>query len=120
MKPSKQPSEPSGAENESLKFEQGLEEVELALVELRERYQQVESDSALQIELQERSEKLRRSQLPEMKVELEHIQQQLEVLEINLESRLFRWRSLRDPFWQIVRFSGLGVIIGWSLKSFVG
>ncbi|MEA5573386.1 hypothetical protein [Calothrix sp. UHCC 0171] len=120
MKPSKQPSESSGEDNQSLEFKQGLEEIEQALVALKERYQQVECDRNLQAELQQRAEELRQSKLPEMKAELKYIQQQLEVLEINLESRLFTWRSLKDPFWQIVRFSGLGVIIGWLLKSSVG
>ncbi|PAX59667.1 hypothetical protein [Brunnivagina elsteri] len=118
MKPSKRESESSGEENQSLEFEQGLEEIEQALVALRERYQQVECDRNLQDELQQRTSELNQSKLPEMKAELKHIQQQLEVLEINLESRLFSWRSIKDPFWQIIRFSGLGVIIGWLLKSF--
>jgi hypothetical protein len=120
MKPSKKESESSDEENQSLEFKQGLEEIEQALVALRERYQQVECDRNLQGELQERAAEIRQSQLPEMKAELKHIQQQLEVLEINLESRLFSWHSIKDPFWQIIRFSGLGVIIGWLLKSFAG
>jgi putative cell wall-binding protein len=119
MKPSKEESESSGEENQSLEFEQGLEEIEQALIALKERYQQVKRDRNLQAELQQHAEKLRQSKLPEMKVELKHILQQLEVLEINLESRLFNWRSIKDPFWQIVRFSGLGVIIGWFLKSYI-
>jgi hypothetical protein len=120
MKPSKQESESSDGENKSLEFKQGLEEIEQALLALRERYHQVECDRNLQGELQQRASELRQSKLPEMKAELQHIQQQLEVLEINLESSLFGWHSVKDPFWQIVRFTGLGVIIGWLLKSFTG
>ncbi|MBF2067868.1 MAG: hypothetical protein IGS39_26150 [Calothrix sp. C42_A2020_038] len=119
MKPSKQQSqEPSGEDSQSLEFKQGLCEVEQALVALKERYEQIENDYTLQSELKQRSEDLRKSKLPEMKAELKYIQQQLEVLEINLESRLLNWRSFKDPFWQVIRFSGLGVIIGWLLKSF--
>jgi hypothetical protein len=61
-----------------------------------------------------------RSPFPEIKAEFLQIQNQLQALEINLESRLFSWNSLREPFWQVIRFGGLGVIIGWLLKSCVG
>lgn len=118
MKPSKQPSEPSDAESRSLEFAQELELIELQLIALKERFNQVECDRAVQTQLHERIEELHQSQLPSMKTELKLIEQQLEVLEINLESQLFNWRSIKDPFWQIIRFSGLGVIIGWLLKSF--
>jgi DNA repair exonuclease SbcCD ATPase subunit len=118
MKPSKKQNEPSGEDSQSLEFLSGLNDVEQALVALKERYQQIENDYNLQAELNRRRSELRKSKLPEMKAELKHIEQQLEVLEINLESRLLNWRSFKDPFWQIVRFSGLGVIIGWLLKSF--
>jgi hypothetical protein len=60
------------------------------------------------------------SPLTEIKAEFLQIQNQLQVLEINLESRLFSWSSLKEPFWQVIRFGGLGVIIGWLLKSCVG
>jgi len=42
------------------------------------------------------------------------------MLETNLESQLFSWTSLKRPFWQIIRFGGLGVVIGWLLRSCVG
>lgn len=118
MKPPKKQNEPSGEDSQEKEFEQGLYDVEQALVALKERYEQVESDYSLQTELKRRRSELCKSKLPEMKAELKHIEQQLEVLEINLESRLLNWRSFKDPFWQIVRFSGLGVIIGWLLKSY--
>ncbi|BAZ14603.1 hypothetical protein NIES4071_64470 [Calothrix sp. NIES-4071] len=118
MKPSKKQNEPSGEDSQVKEFEQGLYDVESALVALKQRYEQVENDYILQDELKWRRSSLHMSKLPEMKAELKHIEQQLEVLSINLESRLLNWRSFKDPFWQIVRFSGLGVIIGWLLKSF--
>ena len=118
MKPSKQQNEPSGEDSQIEEFQQGLYDVEQALVALKERYEQIENDSNLLQELKNRRSSLLQSKLPEMKAELKHIEQQLEVLSINLESRLLNWRSFKDPFWQIVRFSGMGVIIGWLLKSF--
>jgi len=52
-----------------------------------------------------------------LKVELRQIKEQLEAIEINLESQLFSLGSLKEPFWQAVRFGGLGVVVGWILKS---
>ncbi|AFZ01038.1 hypothetical protein [Calothrix sp. PCC 6303] len=124
MKHPQPPSEPSGEENqlsefenELLELEGSLRDVSSSLFALKDRFFQVETDQELQAELQQRLHELEENQLPEMKVELKLIQQQLEVLEINLESRLFTWRSVKQPFWQFVRFGGLGIIIGWLLKS---
>ncbi|MBD2774559.1 hypothetical protein [Iningainema tapete] len=103
-------------------FERELIEVEGAIVALRERYTQVQADKAQQEKLKQASIQLNKHKYlsPEMKAELKQIQQQLSILEINLESQLFSWGNLKKPFWQAVRFGGLGVIIGWILKSFVG
>ncbi len=120
MKPPSQPFLPSSEENQEPDFEQELLEVERSLLSLKERYTQVQADKSLKAELQQRLKKLRQNKLPGMKAELRQIKQQLEVLELNLESQLFSWGSLKKPFWQAVRFGGLGVIIGWILKSFAG
>ncbi|MBW4501007.1 MAG: hypothetical protein KME57_15935 [Scytonema hyalinum WJT4-NPBG1] len=109
-----------GEENQHQEFEQALLEVEQALVTLKERYNQVQADRFRQTELQQRLKQLRHSKLPEDKAQLKEIKQQLEVLELNLESQLFSWASLKEPFWQAIRFGGLGVIIGWLLKSVAG
>ncbi|MCG6137126.1 MAG: hypothetical protein MET45_21245 [Nostoc sp. LLA-1] len=122
MKPPKQSSQPSPEENQEPDFEQELEDVERSLVLLRERYDQIQGDRQQQAQWQQRRQELNQNkhQTPEIKAELQHIKQQLEALEVNLESQLFSWRSLKKPFWQIVRFGGMGVIIGWILKSCVG
>jgi len=102
-------------------FEQELAEVEQALQLLKERYNQVNTDRQQQAQLQQRLQELNHQQhqqrLPEIKAELQQIKQRLEVLELNLESQLFSWKSLREPFWQAVRFGGLGIVVGWILKS---
>lgn len=119
MKQPKRPSEPSGEDRD---FELELIELEQALVGLRERYTQVQADKTRQAKFLERRKQLEQLKFkpPEMKAELKQIKQQLEELETNLESQLFSWGSLKKPFWQAVRFGGLGVIIGWILKSFAG
>ena len=122
MKPPKQSSQSAASENPEPEFAQELEEVERSLIELKERYMQVESDREQKALLQQRRQDLQQNKhpTPEIKAELKHIQHQLEVLELNLESQLLTWRSFKKPFWQVVRFGGMGVIIGWILKSCAG
>jgi seryl-tRNA synthetase len=120
MKHPKQPTESSPQENQEQDFEQELLEAERSLIALKERYAQVQADKSRQAELQQSLKKLRKNHQPEMKAELQQIKQQLELLEVSLESQLFSWGSAKKPFWQAVRFGGLGVIIGWLLKSLAG
>ncbi|MCX7593259.1 MAG: hypothetical protein N2235_05770 [Fischerella sp.] len=119
MKQPQKPSESSDGDNQEFDFEQELLEVERSLVALKERYKQIQRDRRKQKQLQYKFNELNQSryQTPEIKAELRQIQQQLEVLEVCLESQLFSWRSFKEPFWQAVRFGGLGAIIGWILKS---
>ncbi|MFN5969766.1 MAG: DUF2203 domain-containing protein [Microcystis sp.] len=109
-------------ENPYLDFARELEEVETSLRFLKDRYTQVQNDQQQKAQWQQELKNLRQNskQTPEIKAELTRIQKQLETLEINLESRLFSWNTLKRPFWQAIRFGGLGVIIGWLLKSWSG
>lgn len=111
------------AEDES-EFARALQETEQLLTRLKDRYEQIERDRQRQAELSYRREEIRqqvrRNPLPELKEELQQIQQELETIELNLESSLFTWGSLKEPFWQAIRFGGLGILIGWILKSWVG
>ncbi|EKQ71101.1 hypothetical protein OsccyDRAFT_1423 [Leptolyngbyaceae cyanobacterium JSC-12] len=108
-----------GQQPEDLEFDQELANVERSLQELKQRYIQVQQDLETQAQLQERQEIVKRQikqhATPQLKAELTQIETQLEELEVNLESRLFTWGSLRESFWQIVRFGGLGIVIGWFL-----
>ena len=103
-------------------FARELEEVETSLRFLKGRYTQVQKDELQKAQWQQELKNLKHNskQTPEIKAELTRIQKQLETLEINLESRLFSWNTLKRPFWQAIRFGGLGVIIGWLLRSWVG
>ena len=53
----------------------------------------------------------------ELVKQLQEVGEQLEQIEASLESRLLSWSSLREPFWQIVRFVGIGIIIGVILRG---
>lgn len=120
MKPPKKAQ--SSEENQQPDFAQELEELERSLFTLKERYAEVTRDQQQQAQWQQRRQEIEQNkhQTPQMKAELRQIKQQLEMLEVNLESQLFSWRSFRKPFWQAVRFGGMGVIIGWILKSCAG
>ncbi|HEY9668818.1 MAG TPA: DUF2203 domain-containing protein [Coleofasciculaceae cyanobacterium] len=121
---------PSGSDSnqpdtDADEFEQALSEVERDLQALKERYEQVQRDRQRQSELQHRREQIRNSPRQSSnrqarQAELKQIKEQLETIELNLESRLFSWGSLKEPFWQAVRFGGLGIVVGWILKSCAG
>jgi hypothetical protein len=125
MQPPQEPFEPDvQREDIEREFSLSLEDVERSLVALKQRYAQVQNDRQRQAELQQRlkqvKKELRNNHLPQLKVELKQIKEQIEALEINLESQLFSWGSLQEPFWQAVRFGGLGFVVGWILKSCAG
>jgi hypothetical protein len=130
-------SEPNQPDTGADEFEQALLEVERSLIALKERYAQVQQEQPRQAELQQRLKQVKqegpRTHLPQMQVELRHIKEQLEELEVALESRLLTdsnlralfWQELRrgllgEVFWQAVRFGGLGIVVGWILKSCAG
>ncbi|UIE38195.1 hypothetical protein [Leptodesmis sichuanensis] len=113
------PPDTNGQQSEELEFEQTLAEVERSLQALKDRYAQIQHDQQRRTELQARQEQIKRqlqqTPTPALKTELQQIQDQLDELEVALESRLFSLSTLKEPFWQIVRFGGLGLILGWSL-----
>ncbi len=113
-----------GADSDDTDFEQSFQEVEQSLLLLKERYIQIQADQQQQQVLQQRlgdtQRQMRRDRSQSLKAELKQIQQQLEGLEVALESQLFSWSGLKEVFWQAVRFGGLGVILGWLLKSLAG
>ncbi len=52
--------------------------------------------------------------------ELAQMQDRIEALKVTLESQLLSWREIQEPFWQIVRFGGLGLVAGWFLHVWLG
>jgi DNA repair ATPase RecN len=121
--PSQRPNDSSAAE--PIDFEQALQELEQALQVLKARHAQVQLDQQRQQALQQRlGEVERAAKAPRRNraaaAELKQLRQQLEELELALESQLFSWSGLREVFWQAVRFGGLGIVVGWVLKSLAG
>lgn len=122
LQPSSAGSEPHQSPGSADEFEQALLEVEQSLELLKERYKQVQRDQQQQAELQQRRQQIKKlqqrgSNRQSLKAELQQIQEQLDTIELNLESKLFSWGSLKEPFWQAIRFGGIGIVIGWMLKS---
>ncbi|MGD1806140.1 DUF2203 domain-containing protein [Dapis sp. BLCC M126] len=107
-----------------MELAQALAEVELKLAAIKERYSQVQyyhkRKAELQYHLEEVRLEVRRQKTHKLREELQQIQTELEIIELNLESSLFGWNSIKTPFWQAVRFGGLGIVIGWLLKSCFG
>jgi hypothetical protein len=120
-----------------IEFEQTLSTIERSLVALKERYGAVQTAEIDQENLtkhrQEIEAQWQENQLPELEQELQHIDEQLQELSVTLESHLLSepalqdlfWKGLRqgilgEAFWQIVRFGGVGLVLGWLLKSWAG
>jgi seryl-tRNA synthetase len=125
MKSPQEPTQPTNSvstdtkPSEEADFERELEAVEQTLHDLKQRHTQVQQDQQTQTQLLKRQnqiqQQLHSTPNAELKNELKQIQERLDELELTLESRLFSLSSLKEPFWQIVRFGGLGVVLGWTL-----
>ncbi|MDX2254839.1 MAG: hypothetical protein NW214_04930 [Pseudanabaenaceae cyanobacterium bins.39] len=117
-----------------------LHEVKDALANLEHRLHQVQQAAIAKSELLKQQQQINQ-QLKESKIrrkpnaadrssqvsdqqtykqELQVISDRLEQIESELESRLISGSSLRETFWQIVRFGGLGIVIGLILRSCAG
>ena len=94
------------------KFETALREATQTLKAVKKRYVEIRRAQQQKQTLRQR---LQYGELPLSEVNA--IKQRLEELEFSLESRLLSWRHLQQPFWQAIRFGGLGVIIGWILRG---
>jgi protein subunit release factor A len=127
--------EPTG-DSES-DFALSLAALAQSLQTLQTRYDEVQSHRAKQQQLEEHRADLearwQAEQRPELEQELQQMKTQLEELSLQLESELLTdkqlqqifWDGLRqglmgEVFWQIVRFGGLGIVLGWLLKGWQG
>ncbi|MCT7974010.1 DUF2203 domain-containing protein [Laspinema olomoucense] len=119
---------PPAPDNNPLgEIERQIQDTERSLNHLKERIAQVLRDRQRQRDLQNRRDDIRRevrqaktvnpSLIPELKQELKQIQATLEAIELSLESELFSFSALKEPFWQALRFGGIGIIIGWLLRA---
>ncbi|MFM1842265.1 MAG: hypothetical protein RLZZ490_1001 [Cyanobacteriota bacterium] len=127
--------EPTG-DSES-DFALSLAALTQSLQTLQTRYDEVQSHRAKHQQLDEHRADLearwQAEQRPELEQELQQLKDQLTELSLHLESELLTdkqlqkilWDGLRqglmgDVFWQIVRFGGLGIVVGWLLRGCQG
>lgn len=97
-------------------FLESIAELETELTTLRDRYQQISAADLTRADLQERQKIVKaRGKSPETKQELQEIAEKLNDLENILESQLMTM----EPFWTAIRFGGLGILIGWALKTWL-
>ncbi|MFN5390489.1 MAG: hypothetical protein ACK5CM_15170 [Pseudanabaena sp.] len=128
-------------------IEAQLQETKGLLEEIEQRFHQVRRDSLKQNELRSQKEQIREQiqdissdrlasnknqkirrkpnsrndrsspHKEELLKQLDAVTEQLEQIEADLESRLLSWSSFREPFWQIVRFVGIGIFMGVILRG---
>ncbi|NEP17966.1 MAG: hypothetical protein F6J97_13845 [Leptolyngbya sp. SIO4C1] len=95
-------------------FESDLKEVAEKFLALRDRYFDIRRAHRRQQAIQA---DISQATLPEP--ELKRLATELEDLETKLESQLLSWETVKEPFWQALRFGGLGVVIGWLLRGWM-
>jgi chromosome segregation ATPase len=104
--------------DETLEFDREIAELEQTIFALKQRHTDTQLAAQEQAVLTRQRNELKHkgSKHPEVKQELEQIKSRLTELDLTLESRLLNeWRLMWEPFWQAVRFGGLGIAIGWVL-----
>ena len=105
--------------------------LETKITDLKEHYQTIQADHTAWTELQARQQVIQsrspslivRQELQEL-ADLEDVLEErlLTILEQMLESHQLSasWHHLfQDLFWNAVRFGGVGLLIGWSLKTWL-
>lgn len=106
--------------DETMEFDREIAQLEVAISTLKQRQSEIELAAREQVVLErQRNEfKYKGSKYPEAKQELAQIRSRLTELDLILESRLLNeWKLMWEPFWQAVRFGGLGIAIGWFLAN---
>jgi hypothetical protein len=101
-------------------FDREIAELEAAIFALKHRHADTQLAAQEQVVLTRQRNELKQksSNHPEIDRELQLIRSRLAELDLTLESRLLNeWKLMWEPFWQAVRFGGLGIAIGWFLAS---
>jgi hypothetical protein len=129
------PLSPQAEPSPDLEIDQAIAEVEELLSQVKQRYEQIRIAQAdltpLTQQQRELQKQLKSSQVNSLaqaqwrdrqalKEELAAVEQRLTEISVELESRLISWQSFREPFWQILRFGGVGIILGYYLKALAG
>ncbi len=112
----------TSADTSDFNITDAIANLEASLEKIKQRHQQIIQDQSRKGELENRQGEIKdlqaqKNQQDSIKSELHYIEKELTEIEMRLESELFKWSSLIEPFWLMVRCGGIGVIIGWILKT---
>ena len=113
LRRSKQHSPTLPSDEDLAKFESELKETADEFLLVRDRFFAIRRAKAKY----EQADAIDRTNLPAE--ELAQLEERIESLKITLESQLLSWREASEPFWQIVRYAGLGLVVGWALGFWV-
>ena len=106
--------------NYDSEFDREIAELEQTIAALKHRQADTQLATQEQVVLVRQRNQLKQTGISraDTKQELQLIRSRLAQLDLTLESRLLNeWRLMWEPFWQAVRFGGLGIVIGWVLAS---
>ncbi len=90
-----------------------LPELLLQLEGLEARIQQLKAGIANLLQLQQAETAPPSDDAQAAAQETLRLQEAADAFELDLASRVMSWQHLQEPFWQAVRFGGLGLLIGW-------
>ncbi|MEO1590345.1 MAG: hypothetical protein AAFU71_03520 [Cyanobacteria bacterium J06632_22] len=96
-------------------FETALKETAKDFLALRDRYFEVKKAARRRADLQAQFDP---ATLPA--AERQRLQKQIDALEETLEGKILAWEMVKEPFWQALRFWGLGLLLGWFIRGWVG
>jgi hypothetical protein len=100
----------------TIEFEREIAELETAISTLKHRQADIELADRERVVLERQRNELKQkgTKQPQIAQELAQIRSRLEELDLIVESRLL---NMWEPFWQAVRFGGLGIAIGWFIST---
>lgn len=119
---------------ERSRFDQNLQDLETELEHFKLRYRDFVADWEAYQALQARIEAdtpvdptipspnattLEQTQQDLLK-EYDRLRERLQGIETRWESQFFSWDGFGTVFWQVVRFLGLGILLGWWLRGCAG
>jgi len=109
---------PSNDNDFDREFQREFERLSLDLAALDARKRQVDRDRQTRDRLRAELKSAKSKANPDRpNGHLAELRDRLELLDLNLESSLFSWTSLREPFWFGLRYGGLGFVLGWLLHA---
>jgi hypothetical protein len=85
------------------------------LSHLEERLHQLQAGVGNLMQLQQLQETTSGQEAQQAQAEVARLQTAIADFEVELASQVLSWQHLKEPFWQAVRFGGLGVLVGWGL-----